>query len=101
MKMELVCKYFSFLLGTLTKDIRLAGLVKNKGKNVQLLYQTIYCLWLLSYNGNIAEGMNDTRVIPNLVEILKTATKEKVIRMSLATLRVSTYFSCCFLWILF
>jgi len=54
---------------------------------VQLLYQNVYCLWLLSYNPQVAELMNDTKVIPNLVEILKTATKEKVIRMTLATLR--------------
>jgi len=65
----------------------LASLVKNKGKNVQLLYQTIYCLWLLSYSRTVSEQMNDTKVIPNLVEVLKTATKEKVVRMTLATLR--------------
>ncbi len=66
----------------------MASLVKNKSKNVQMLYQTVYCLWLLSYNQQVAEVMNDTKVIPNLVEILRIATKEKVIRMTVATLRV-------------
>jgi len=66
----------------------LANLLEKKNKNVQILYQTVYCLWILTYNAKVAALINDTRVIRCLVELLrKTGTHDKVIRMSLATLR--------------
>jgi len=65
----------------------LASLLKTKSKNLQILYQVVYVIWLLSYNKVAAERMNDTKVIPNLIELLRTVTKEKVIRLAIATLR--------------
>jgi len=65
----------------------LAGLVEAKAKNVQVLYQTVYTLWLLTYNKSVAEKMNTTKIIHTLVDTLKrTGTHDKVIRMCLATL---------------
>lgn len=66
----------------------LANLLETKSKNVQVLYQAVYCIWVLSYNPRVAEQMNDTKIIPCIVDILKkTGTHDKVIRMCLATLR--------------
>ena len=57
--------------------------------SVQLLYQTIFSLWSLSYSPEAAMAMVSSKVgiIPKLVETLKTVQKEKVIRVTLATLR--------------
>jgi len=66
----------------------LANLIESKSKSVQILYQSIYCLWLLSYNSQVAEQISTTKVIQTLAEILKrTGTHDKVVRMCLATLR--------------
>lgn len=71
----------------------LGGLLKSKAKNSQLLYQTLYCLWLLSYNKKVAEMVSETKVIPYIVDVLRTVPKEKVARMGLATLRVLYLFA--------
>jgi len=69
----------------------LANLLETKNKNVQILYQTVYSLWLLSYNPRVAAKMNslnDCNVIRCLIDLLRrTGTHDKVIRMALATLR--------------
>lgn len=67
---------------------QVAVLKKQKMKNFQLLYQLTCALWLLSYNKVVAaEKFKDTKVIQTSVEVLRTVSKEKVIRMELATLR--------------
>ncbi|KAI9356848.1 armadillo-type protein [Pilaira anomala] len=54
----------------------------------QIQYQIIFCLWLLTFEKEIAAEINQKYdVIPLLVEIAKSAVKEKVIRVSIATLR--------------
>ncbi|KAI8880611.1 ATPase V1 complex subunit H [Backusella circina FSU 941] len=54
----------------------------------QLQYQIIFCLWLLTFEKEIAANINEKYdIIPLLVEISKSAVKEKVIRVSVATLR--------------
>lgn len=55
--------------------------------NFQLQYQLIFCLWCLSFNGTIAERLQRFSVVPLLAEILTESTKEKVIRVVLATFR--------------
>lgn len=55
--------------------------------NVQLLYQVGFCLWLLSYDDEIAEKMDETDVVVNILKVMKTVSKEKVIRVCLACLR--------------
>lgn len=54
---------------------------------LQVTYQTIYCLWLLSYNSEIAENFHRTLVIKNVVETIRQVTKVKVIRVGLACLK--------------
>ncbi|KAG1049647.1 hypothetical protein G6F43_008036 [Rhizopus delemar] len=54
----------------------------------QIQYQIIFCLWLLTFEKDIAAQINEKYdIIPLLVEIAKSAVKEKVIRVSIATLR--------------
>ncbi|KAI8986403.1 armadillo-type protein [Pilobolus umbonatus] len=54
----------------------------------QIQYQIIFCLWLLTFDKTIAASINEKfDVIPLLVEIAKSAIKEKVIRVAIATLR--------------
>jgi V-type H+-transporting ATPase subunit H len=59
----------------------------NSIQTVQTLYQAIYCLWLVAYNEQISEKINKLSVIPVLVNIARTSTKEKILRISFATLR--------------
>ncbi|KAF8197401.1 armadillo-type protein [Pholiota molesta] len=54
----------------------------------QMSYQVGFCLWLLSFEQNIAEQINKKYdIIPILVEVAQNAVKEKVYRVILATLR--------------
>ncbi|KAF9912411.1 H(+)-transporting V1 sector ATPase subunit H [Linnemannia zychae] len=54
----------------------------------QMQYQVIYCFWILTFDTEIAQELNRKYdVIPPLVEIAKSAIKEKVIRVIISTLR--------------
>jgi len=55
--------------------------------NFQLQYQLSFCLWVLTFNSDIAEKMNKFGVIPILADILTDAQKEKVSRIILAVFR--------------
>jgi len=65
----------------------LGGVLKAKMKSLQILYEVAHCMWLLTYNKSVAERVADTNVIRQLTEVLRTQTKEKVIRMCYATFR--------------
>jgi len=66
----------------------LASLLKSKIKNFQIQYQILYSFWLLSYSEKVANLTGETNsIIGSVVEILRTVSKEKVVRMCLATLR--------------
>ena len=56
--------------------------------NFQLQYQLVFCLWCLTFNPAIAERMHRHGVIPTLADILSESSKEKVIRIIIATFRV-------------
>ncbi|KAG0306139.1 H(+)-transporting V1 sector ATPase subunit H [Dissophora globulifera] len=54
----------------------------------QMQYQVIYCFWTLTFNKEIAEELNRKYdLIPHFVEIAKSAIKEKIIRVIIATFR--------------
>ncbi|KAI7905870.1 ATPase V1 complex subunit H [Cokeromyces recurvatus] len=54
----------------------------------QIQYQIIFCLWLLTFEKEFAATINEKYdIIPLLIEIAKSAVKEKVIRVSIATLK--------------
>ncbi|KAJ3501757.1 hypothetical protein NLJ89_g9198 [Agrocybe chaxingu] len=54
----------------------------------QMSYQAAFCLWLLSFEQEIAEQLNKKYdVVPVLMEVAQNAVKEKVIRVVVATFR--------------
>ncbi|KAJ1658159.1 H(+)-transporting V1 sector ATPase subunit H [Dispira simplex] len=56
--------------------------------NPQMLYQLTFCVWLLSFDRSISETLNKQYdVIGLLVDIAKTATKEKLVRIIMATFK--------------
>lgn len=74
----------------------------------QMSYQVAFCLWLLSFEQQVAEQINKCvleasrttctytlhrkyDVIPLLIDIAQGAVKEKVIRVIVATFRVGTF----------
>jgi V-type H+-transporting ATPase subunit H len=66
---------------------RLIDILK-KQPNFQVKYEVIFCLWLLTFTSQIASKIyTKWNVIPFLVEILRTSIKEKVTRVTLATIR--------------
>ncbi|KAG0047306.1 H(+)-transporting V1 sector ATPase subunit H, partial [Linnemannia elongata] len=66
----------------------LVRILKMENPGPQMQYQVIYCFWILTFNEEIAQELNRKYdVIPQLVDIAKSAIKEKVIRVVIATLR--------------
>ncbi|KAI9312206.1 ATPase V1 complex subunit H [Dichotomocladium elegans] len=54
----------------------------------QMQYQVIFCMWLLSFEPEIAAKINKQYdLVLKITDIAKAAVKEKVIRVSIATLR--------------
>lgn len=66
-----------------------SSMTSSSSSSVQLLYQTLFSLWSLSYSPEAAAEMANSKagLVAKLVEIVKTSPKEKVIRVSLSTLR--------------
>jgi hypothetical protein len=75
-------RYYIYSLTPLVK-------YKSQDQNFQLLYQALFCLWMLTFNSEVKEKMTDPELVFNLVEILKQVEVLKVRRMTIATLRVS------------
>lgn len=63
----------------------------NGGSNpvpAQMQYEVVFCFWLLSFDDHIAAEINRKfGVVPVLVDIARSAVKEKVVRITVATLR--------------
>merc|ERR1719277_598195 len=55
--------------------------------NFQIQYQLTFCLWVLSFNVEVATKLNKFGVIPILADVLSDAQKEKVSRIILAVFR--------------
>ena len=64
-----------------------ALLSKDSVVNAQLLYSVGFVFWLLSYSPTLSEQLMDSGGIKRVVGFLKTQSMEKVIRISVATLR--------------
>ncbi|GAV65499.1 V-ATPase_H_N domain-containing protein/V-ATPase_H_C domain-containing protein, partial [Cephalotus follicularis] len=56
-------------------------------QSIQLLYETCLCVWLLSYYEPAIEYLATSRTLPRLIEVVKSSTKEKVVRVVVLTLR--------------
>lgn len=87
----------------------LVNILKRGSSKPQVLYEIVFAIWLLTFDTGIATNLNryilqleflpryllrhlffcrKYDVIPTLVEIAKTAVKEKVIRVVVATFKV-------------
>lgn len=94
-----VCNAISALQKLARKDEFRTAFATDEGLNllltilqtkpkVQIIYTSCYCLWLLTYNKDVAEAVNKTKLIKELVELMKKpSTHPKILRMVLATLR--------------
>lgn len=60
---------------------------KEVGLPIQVYYQAIFCLWLLSFAPSASAAVEMAGVPRRLTNVLREVGSEKVIRISLATLR--------------
>ncbi|TPX33246.1 hypothetical protein SmJEL517_g03842 [Synchytrium microbalum] len=66
----------------------LVEILRKGTPNAQMQYQVIYCMWSLTYITDIAQDIQRKHdVIPILIEVVKSAIKEKVVRVIVATLK--------------
>ncbi|KAI8639812.1 ATPase V1 complex subunit H [Parasitella parasitica] len=69
----------------------LVNLLKNaQAKNIgpQKIYELTFAIWLLTFDKEIAKNLDKKcQIIPTLVELAKSALKEKIIRVIIATFR--------------
>ncbi|KAI7851046.1 armadillo-type protein [Circinella umbellata] len=64
------------------------NVLKKSHSNPQVIYETVFALWLLTFDEEIATNLNRKYdVISSLVEIAKSALKEKIIRVVVATFK--------------
>ncbi|KAJ1419076.1 Cytochrome b5, heme-binding site [Sesbania bispinosa] len=56
-------------------------------QSIQLLYETCLCIWLLSYYEPAIEYLATSRTLPRLIDVVKSSTKEKVVRVIVSTLK--------------
>ncbi|KAL8166227.1 hypothetical protein V2J09_007726 [Rumex salicifolius] len=56
-------------------------------QSIQLLYETCLCIWLLSFYEPGIEYLATSRSLPRLIEVIKSSTKEKVVRVIVLALR--------------
>jgi len=75
----------------------LSGVLKIFLKQLPLVYEGIYCVWLLSYSKDISNGMNESKIIAGLIDLLNFLSskqlsllgpyEEKILRLTMGTLR--------------
>jgi V-type H+-transporting ATPase subunit H len=69
---------------------KIVDILKTK-KDLQLQYHTLLVVWLVTFEKKIARELNRRHdIIPILVEISKTAIKEKINRLVIGIFRVNT-----------
>lgn len=56
-------------------------------QSMQLLYETCLCIWLLSFYEPAVEYLATSRCLPRLTEVVKSSTKEKVVRVIVMTFK--------------
>jgi len=69
------------------KPLSKVSLYDETSLNFQRLYESLYCLWMLSFNDDAKHLMTDPKMIHNLCHIARRIQKDKVVRVSIATLR--------------
>ncbi|CAN0896494.1 V-type proton ATPase subunit H [Linum grandiflorum] len=56
-------------------------------QSIQLLYETCLCIWLLSYYEPAIEYLATSKTLARLVDVVRSSTKEKVVRVVVLTFR--------------
>eukprot|EP00245_Coleochaete_scutata_P005888 TRINITY_DN19861_c0_g1_i1.p1 TRINITY_DN19861_c0_g1~~TRINITY_DN19861_c0_g1_i1.p1 ORF type:complete len:455 (-),score=94.09 TRINITY_DN19861_c0_g1_i1:822-2186(-) len=56
-------------------------------QHMQLLYEAILSVWLLSFYEPAIEAISSGKIVPRLIDVAKSSTKEKVVRVAVLTLR--------------
>lgn len=59
----------------------------SNGVSYQIQYQLIFCLWVMTFDPELADKISKCNAIPMLCDVLSEANKEKVTRIVLATFR--------------
>ncbi|KAG0179240.1 H(+)-transporting V1 sector ATPase subunit H [Apophysomyces sp. BC1034] len=66
----------------------LVNILKTGSSNPQQVYEVTFAIWLLTFDKEIAANLNRKYdVIPTLIDIAKSAVKEKIIRVVVATFK--------------
>jgi V-type H+-transporting ATPase subunit H len=66
----------------------LGGVLNDYTNKRQVLYQTLYCLWLLSYDDTVAEDFGRiSNLVSQLVEVIRKEDRVKIRRVGIAILR--------------
>lgn len=69
------------------EGLKALTVVLSAKSNFQLQYQLVFCVWLISFSGELASKLSNQNLVPVLADILAESVKEKVIRIVLATFR--------------
>ncbi|OWM83593.1 hypothetical protein CDL15_Pgr004022 [Punica granatum] len=56
-------------------------------QSIQLLYETCLCVWLLSYFEPATEYLATSHILLQLIDVVKSSTKEKVVRVVVLTFK--------------
>ncbi|XP_050223860.1 V-type proton ATPase subunit H [Mercurialis annua] len=56
-------------------------------QSIQILYETCLCIWLLSFYEPAIEYLATSRTLPRLIDVVKSSTKEKVVRVIVLTFK--------------
>ncbi|KAK4804300.1 hypothetical protein SAY86_004117 [Trapa natans] len=56
-------------------------------QSIQLLYETCLCVWLLSYFEPATDYLATSSILPRLMDVVKSSTKEKVVRVVVLTFK--------------
>ncbi|VDN10735.1 unnamed protein product [Dibothriocephalus latus] len=66
----------------------LLKVLRQRDTNCELVYQIIFCLWCLSFSGDLVETMiKDATLLPAVADVFCDTEREKVLRISMAFLR--------------
>ncbi|KAL7409520.1 ATPase, V1 complex, subunit H [Mrakia frigida] len=66
----------------------LIKIIKSSASSPQMLYQTGFCLWEVTFDREVSEGIDrKLSILPPLLHALQSSPKEKVLRVIIATLR--------------
>eukprot|EP01028_Stygiella_incarcerata_P013189 TRINITY_DN81603_c0_g1_i1.p1 TRINITY_DN81603_c0_g1~~TRINITY_DN81603_c0_g1_i1.p1 ORF type:complete len:463 (-),score=119.41 TRINITY_DN81603_c0_g1_i1:299-1687(-) len=63
------------------------ALLRYPTSNVQVVYDVILCIWLLTYDQEILPSLDESHAVALIHDILQGAKREKVLRMCLYALR--------------